>query len=241
MRISRVASVNVECGRTRHPPAAILNSNQSQNSAQKEERFSACKKNDGRKHQTPRISNNDQRNDVSRSVDDRSDLQGTKIIEKIGPDHGIINFVRALAGTGAGLKYSTAVNDNVFDSGGGNSCKAFRTTSNKPIRTARSAVTFIPTTTLLSTSEADYKNSSSNHDVHHDSSSGNHTPVILPLSLSHPGKIDGESVYEFKRRMLLKYKELYGNMIVPYKFVVPPGDTSWPEEMWGFKLGKHHL
>jgi hypothetical protein len=44
-------------------------------------------------------------------------------------------------------------------------------------------------------------------------------------------------IYEFKRRMLLRYKEIYGNLCVPARFIIPSDDDDWPEEMWGFKLG----
>jgi hypothetical protein len=44
--------------------------------------------------------------------------------------------------------------------------------------------------------------------------------------------------YDSKRRMLLKYKELYGDMLIPDKFVIPSNDDKWPEEMWGYRLGQ---
>ena len=43
--------------------------------------------------------------------------------------------------------------------------------------------------------------------------------------------------WEKARLALLQYKELEGDMNVPFRFVVP-SDGDWPEEMWGKKLGK---
>ena len=51
------------------------------------------------------------------------------------------------------------------------------------------------------------------------------------------GPLPREDLFEFKKRMLLRYKELYGNMLVPQSFVVPWTD-EWPEEMWRVKLGR---
>lgn len=45
--------------------------------------------------------------------------------------------------------------------------------------------------------------------------------------------------YEYKRGLLLKYKELYGNMLIPARFVVPADDSNWPQETWGYKLGRN--
>jgi hypothetical protein len=42
--------------------------------------------------------------------------------------------------------------------------------------------------------------------------------------------------YSLTRRMLVHYKELYGDMEIPTKFKIPP-DEHWPSEMWGQKLG----
>lgn len=35
---------------------------------------------------------------------------------------------------------------------------------------------------------------------------------------------------------LLRYKEIYGHLVIMGKFIVPC-DDQWPEEMWGIKLG----
>ena len=43
--------------------------------------------------------------------------------------------------------------------------------------------------------------------------------------------------YLFVRRSLIRYKELYNDMMVPRRFVVPGQDDQWPEEMWAMKLG----
>jgi hypothetical protein len=50
------------------------------------------------------------------------------------------------------------------------------------------------------------------------------------------GPLPGEDKFEFKKRILLRYKELHGNILVPRNFIVPWTD-NWPEEMWGVKLG----
>jgi hypothetical protein len=44
--------------------------------------------------------------------------------------------------------------------------------------------------------------------------------------------------YEATRAALVKYKDLYGDMLVPTKFVVASDDITWPEETWGMKLGR---
>jgi len=36
---------------------------------------------------------------------------------------------------------------------------------------------------------------------------------------------------------LVKYKDLFGDMLVPQEFIVPIGNITWPEETWGKKLG----
>ena len=51
------------------------------------------------------------------------------------------------------------------------------------------------------------------------------------------GPLPGEGRYDWKKRMLLRFKELYGDMLVPAMFVVTYMD-SWPEEMWGYRLGR---
>ena len=46
----------------------------------------------------------------------------------------------------------------------------------------------------------------------------------------------GETLYEYQLRALVRYKELRGNMLVSWKFIVP-WSRDWPEEHWGLKLG----
>ena len=36
---------------------------------------------------------------------------------------------------------------------------------------------------------------------------------------------------------VVAYKELYGNLYVPFNFVVPENDLNYPQEAWGVKLG----
>jgi hypothetical protein len=50
------------------------------------------------------------------------------------------------------------------------------------------------------------------------------------------GKSNHETSYEFFKRCCLKYKEIHGNLLVPQKLSIPWSE-SWPEEMWGVKLG----
>jgi hypothetical protein len=34
------------------------------------------------------------------------------------------------------------------------------------------------------------------------------------------------------------YKRLYGDLLVPSKFMVPEDDSAWPNEIWGMRLGE---
>ena len=43
--------------------------------------------------------------------------------------------------------------------------------------------------------------------------------------------------YDILKRSLIRYKELYGDMLVPKTFEVPRDDNEWPSELWGMKLG----
>jgi hypothetical protein len=47
------------------------------------------------------------------------------------------------------------------------------------------------------------------------------------------------SKYSFVKSALLKYKEIYGNMLVPHFFIVPIDSTDFPEECWEMKLGSN--
>ena len=51
------------------------------------------------------------------------------------------------------------------------------------------------------------------------------------------GKLSHETHYEFIKRCLLKYKELNGDMLVPFHYSIP-WNENFPEEMWGLKLGR---
>jgi hypothetical protein len=38
-------------------------------------------------------------------------------------------------------------------------------------------------------------------------------------------------------KALLKYRELQGDLLVPFKFAIPSDDDRWPADLWGMKLG----
>lgn len=44
--------------------------------------------------------------------------------------------------------------------------------------------------------------------------------------------------YDLIKNCLLNYKKLYGDMLVPYNFIVSNNNTDWPKEAWRMKLGK---
>jgi hypothetical protein len=46
-----------------------------------------------------------------------------------------------------------------------------------------------------------------------------------------------ERQWEVAKGVLAKYKQLHGDLEVPFRFVVPESE-EWREEMWGKKLGK---
>ena len=50
------------------------------------------------------------------------------------------------------------------------------------------------------------------------------------------GPTDNETIFDFDKRVLIRYKELNGNILVP-SFYVVPWNSDWPEDMWGHKLG----
>ena len=54
------------------------------------------------------------------------------------------------------------------------------------------------------------------------------------------GPANGENRYEFKKRILLRYKEIYGDLLVPRRFIVP-WTQDWPEDTWGILLGKNEF
>ena len=43
--------------------------------------------------------------------------------------------------------------------------------------------------------------------------------------------------YEITRAALLKYKDLHGDLLVPWKFEVPKKSSDWPKQTWGLHLG----
>jgi hypothetical protein len=43
--------------------------------------------------------------------------------------------------------------------------------------------------------------------------------------------------YESVSRALQNYQDIYGNLLVPHRYVVIAGDVEWPEETWGMTLG----
>ena len=51
------------------------------------------------------------------------------------------------------------------------------------------------------------------------------------------GPQNGEGRFNFIKRAMLRYRELYGTFHPPIGFVVPWTD-DWPEEMWGHILGE---
>ena len=63
----------------------------------------------------------------------------------------------------------------------------------------------------------------------------NENPLNLVRSVP-MGKLSHETKYEFVKRCLLKYKELKGDMLVTTEYSIP-WNESYPEEMWGLRLG----
>jgi hypothetical protein len=51
---------------------------------------------------------------------------------------------------------------------------------------------------------------------------------------------DSQNLYEYDttRKVLLEYKAIYGNMLIEKDYLIPSGNSMWPEEMWGLKLGQ---
>jgi hypothetical protein len=53
-------------------------------------------------------------------------------------------------------------------------------------------------------------------------------------------EIENMNHYDFLTQIypaLEAYKAIYGNLLVPYSFIVPEGDVRFPPETWGMKLG----
>ena len=40
-------------------------------------------------------------------------------------------------------------------------------------------------------------------------------------------------------RALMKYKELFGDLLVPQLFVIPSDSSDWPVDLWGINLGSY--
>jgi hypothetical protein len=45
--------------------------------------------------------------------------------------------------------------------------------------------------------------------------------------------------YNLVKTALLKYKEIYGNMLVKHTFIIPTNSSDFPEEFWEIRLGGH--
>jgi hypothetical protein len=43
--------------------------------------------------------------------------------------------------------------------------------------------------------------------------------------------------YESISRALQNYQDIYGNLLVPHRYIVIAGDVEWPKETWGMTLG----
>jgi hypothetical protein len=69
-----------------------------------------------------------------------------------------------------------------------------------------------------------------------------HSNVVQELEgIGFPVNVDWKDhVFERQRLPALRtYAELHGDCVVPQAFIVPTGDTQWPIETWGFKLGNY--
>lgn len=75
-------------------------------------------------------------------------------------------------------------------------------------------------------------------------------PVTADITLAEERVIEGKEVeprrsrsklalhrYAVVESALLRYKQTFGDTLVPKLFVIPSDDKSWPEETWGMKLG----
>jgi len=58
------------------------------------------------------------------------------------------------------------------------------------------------------------------------------------LGLELDGKVAANSArYKLVYDTLVRYKEIYGDLLVPQPFIVPQESSEWKEEMWGLRLG----
>ena len=62
----------------------------------------------------------------------------------------------------------------------------------------------------------------------------NNREDLLSIGFEYSRKIGG---FNLAKAILLHYKEIYGDLLVPLSFVVPKNDESWPDDSWGSKLG----
>lgn len=53
------------------------------------------------------------------------------------------------------------------------------------------------------------------------------------INLQTPGKL----TYDIVKEALLQYRELKGDMFVPFRFIVPDKSEKWAENKWGLELG----
>ena len=44
--------------------------------------------------------------------------------------------------------------------------------------------------------------------------------------------------FDLLYKSLQAYKQVHGDLLVPFRFVVPAGDGNYPQETWGAKLGE---
>lgn len=61
-----------------------------------------------------------------------------------------------------------------------------------------------------------------------------------PSLTPHTGRTTGKK-YDFGRIKVAfqTYKQLFGDLLVQAKYVVPQNDDAWPRETWGIKLGTY--
>lgn len=61
---------------------------------------------------------------------------------------------------------------------------------------------------------------------------------LANLGVELEGKVAAsDSRYDNVFAALKRYKELYGDLLVPQPFFVPEGSNEWPENTWGMRLG----
>ena len=61
---------------------------------------------------------------------------------------------------------------------------------------------------------------------------------LLSMGFISSPQITGKGYgYEMVKEALDRYKELYGDLLIPSSFCVPNSSVAWPQELWGMKLG----